>query len=325
MTPWQTIYKNNIKTSKQLIEFLGLDNACAQTILQKSSFALNLPKRLAKKIDVKNILSDPIFLQFVPQVQENHKKANFSNDPVGEMQIKSSAAPRLLVKYCKRALLTTTQACAMHCRYCFRREYDYSAPKGFSAEIAQIKEDPSLKEVILSGGDPLSLPNHTLKSLIDDLSSIAHLTRLRFHTRFAIGIPERIDSAFLQILEQTRLKVWFVIHLNHPVELDADVIAALAKVQKLGICVLNQAVLLKGVNDSIEVLEELAEKLIDAGILPYYLHQLDRVQGAAHFEVDPARGVELIEQLRTKTSGFGVFKYVQEVAAKASKLPIFKL
>jgi KamA family protein len=214
----------------------------------------------------------------------------------------------------------------MNCRFCFRQNYDYETQdKTFAQEIELIRQDPSLSEIILSGGDPLSLSNETLTNLIRQLDQIPHLERLRFHTRFPIGIPERIDKEFLALLEQIRLQVFFIIHSNHPSELDAQVLSALKKIQKLGIPVLNQAVLLHGVNDNIPTLKALCEKLAGNGILPYYLHQLDRVQGAAHFEVSEEKGRALIAELTELMSGYAVPKYVKEEAGEPSKTSLLEV
>lgn len=317
---WKNILKHNYTSPEELALFLELDVEQRQELIQKSAFPLNLPKRLAEKIEKKR-LDDPILRQFVPLRSEGNKKEHFFKDPVGDRQ--AALSSKCLQKYAGRVLVLTTGACAMHCRYCFRQNFDYAPLQtGFLAELSLIRADLSVKEVILSGGDPLSLGNTQLKELITNISNIPHIKRIRFHTRFPIGIPERIDEEFLAILAHTTTQLWFVIHSNHPRELDGDVVAALKKVQKLGIPVLNQWVLLKGVNDTIDVLQELCEKLIDHGILPYYLHQLDRVEGAAHFEVSQEEGRALINELNTRLSGYGVPKYVQEIAGEPSKTPI---
>ncbi|MCC5831654.1 MAG: KamA family radical SAM protein [Chlamydiales bacterium] len=275
--------------------------------------------RLARKIEKGN-REDPILKQFAPHPEEALQNTLYSADPVGDQQ--SRCAPKSLKKYDRRILLLTTQACAMHCRYCFRQNFAYAKQKEFALELDQIKADNDLREVILSGGDPLSLSDRVLKELVKELSFIPHLKRLRFHTRFPIGIPERITQEFLKILSDCPLQTWFVIHCNHPRELDSDVLAALKSIQRLGIPVLNQAVLLRGVNDTIEILQELCERLADNGIQPYYLHQLDRVQGAARYEVTQEEGRRLIEELRKRLSGYAVPAYVQEIAGKPSKTPL---
>lgn len=309
---WQEILRTSITSWETLCSFLELDLPKIQGL----KFPLLLPLRLAEKMEKRNP-HDPLFKQFVPTLAETVQNPLYLLDPVGDQEARCSS--KSLKKYAQRILLVTTSACAMHCRYCFRQKFTYSQEKGFEEELEQIKSDLTLREVILSGGDPLSLSDRVLENLIEGLSSFSHLKRLRFHTRFPIGIPERITPDFLAILEKCPLQTWFVIHCNHPRELDNEVLRSLKAIQKLGIPVLNQAVLLKGVNDRIDVLHELSENLVDNGIQPYYLHQLDRVQGAAHFEVDREIGLKLIDELRKRIAGYAVPAYVQEVAGEGSK------
>ncbi len=206
---------------------------------------------------------------------------------------------------------------------CFRNGFDYLQNENFfEKELEAIENDPTLTEIILSGGDPLSLSNEQLSHLIQKLARIPHLKRLRFHTRFPIGIPERIDNGFLEILKQCRLQTFFVLHCNHPKELDAEIFQAMRSIQLLGIPVLNQAVLLKDVNDSPETLKELMQLLADHGITSYYLHQLDKAEGAAHFEVAEEKGRELITQIASSLSGYAVPKYVREIPGKTHKTPL---
>ena len=323
MVAWRQVQRQNFTCWKKLTEFLQLDSAHFPDILKDSKFPLNLPLRLAQKIK-KNTWDDPILLQFLPINKEKEIVSGFNADPVGDHKARQSS--KLLKKYQGRALLVCTSSCAMNCRFCFRQNYDYETQdKTFAEEIELIRQDPTLSEIILSGGDPLSLSNETLTSLIRKLDQIPHLERLRFHTRFPIGIPERIDEEFLSLLEQIRLQVFFVIHSNHPSELDAQVLSALKKIQKLGIPVLNQTVLLRGVNDNITTLKALCEKLAANGILPYYLHQLDRVQGAAHFEVSEEEGRALIAELTELMSGYAVPKYVKEEAGEPSKTSLLQV
>ncbi len=307
---WQKLLREAFTSLDELSAFLELP------LPSHSRFPLKLPRRLANKIEKGNP-HDPILLQFVPDSQELLQLPNFTADPVSDTKARCTA--KSLKKYRGRTLLLTTGACAMHCRYCFRQHFDYARGKAFEKELSEFKKDLSLDEIILSGGDPLSLPDRILKELLDQLESISHLKRIRFHTRFPIGIPERITPDFLQILEQCEKQIWFVVHINHPKELDRDVIEALKAIQRLAIPVLNQSVLLKGVNDSLEVLKNLSESLINHGISPYYLHQIDRVEGGAHFEVSVEKGRELIEQLTEELSGYGIPRYVQEIAGKKSK------
>jgi EF-P beta-lysylation protein EpmB len=323
MIPWRQVQRQNFTCWKKLASFLELDPVHFPKILKTSHFPLNLPLRLAQKIE-KNTWEDPILLQFLPQQKERIRAPGFKKDPVGDSEARQTS--KLLKKYQGRALLACTSSCAMNCRFCFRQNYEYETEvKGFDKEIELLQEDSTLTEIILSGGDPLSLSNETLDKLIGQLDQIPHLKRLRFHTRFPIGIPERINEPFLALLEKRRMQVFFVVHSNHPSELDDEVLLALKKIQKLGIPVLNQTVLLKDVNDNIPVLKALCERLSDHGIIPYYLHQLDRVQGSAHFEVSEERGKELIEQLTELLSGYAVPKYVKEEAGEASKTMLSEL
>lgn len=317
---WRKIQRTNFTSLDELASYLELDKNARRLLLMKPAFVLNLPRRLASKIQ-KNCLSDPILRQFVPLIEEEKKTLGFVADPVGDSAVQCS--PKLLHKYEGRALLVSTSACAMHCRYCFRKNYPYETQnKGYEKELALLTADSSIEEVILSGGDPLSLSNESLYDLLTQLQNIPHIKRIRFHTRFPIGIPERIDEDFINCLKDHPFQYWFVVHVNHPIELDEDVLQALGKIQKLGIPVLNQAVLLKGVNDSKEVLEALFRKLSNQGIFAYYLHQLDKVQGSAHFEVEESKGLELIRYLETVLPGYAVPKYVREISGQPSKTPI---
>lgn len=323
VSEWKAVLRTNIRSWQELAKFLQLtEDQCIQ-ITDGGSFPLNLPLRLARKIE-RGRLDDPILRQFLPLQDEERVIPGFTNDPVGDCSAR--AEERLLHKYAGRLLLTASSACAMHCRYCFRRHFDYAqGGTTFLAELDHIRGDSTLSEVILSGGDPLSLPNPALLRLIKELESIPHLRRLRFHTRFPIGIPERIDEELLSILAASSLQSWFVIHCNHPRELDADVISALQRVLRLGIPVLNQSVLLRGVNDNEETLLELCLKLVNSGFTPYYLHQLDRVAGAAHFEVEESRGFELMRHLERNLPGYGVPRYVREVAGGYAKSALHPL
>lgn len=315
---WREIQRRNITQIEELINFLELSEEQASKILDRSHFRLNIPLRLVQKIE-KKTLFDPLLKQFLPQVEEEKEVIGFHSDPVGETV--SKCAPRMLHKYHGRVLLVTTNSCVMHCRYCFRRHFDYAtSDRNFEKEVELIRNDSSIKEVILSGGDPLSLSNRILGELLQQLESISHLTKLRIHTRFPIGIPERVDKELVEILTKSRLKVYFVIHTNHPKELDDHLFSYLHRLQKKGVVLLNQSVLLKGVNDDLDTLRELFETLVDQGVIPYYLHQLDRVEGGAHFEVTKERGHKLIDELRKLLPGYAVPRYVQEIAGAPYKV-----
>jgi KamA family protein len=208
----------------------------------------------------------------------------------------------------------------MHCRFCFRQNFPYETETyGFEEELAYIAQETTLTEIILSGGDPLSLSDGQLLALFQALDEMPHIERIRFHTRFPIGIPERIDDSFLQVLEGSTKQIIFIVHCNHARELDSDVVAALRRILKLGIPVLNQSVLLHGVNDGEEPLLELSEALVQGGVLPYYLHLLDLVEGAAHFSVSDERAKELIRYLQDHISGYAVPRLVREIPGQPSK------
>lgn len=317
MNTWRDQLRKNFTSLDQLTDFLCLTKEQREKLSIRPSFTLNVPTRLAEKMK-KGSIDDPLFLQFVALKEEQVCTEGFEDDPVKDGCFQKTS--NLLQKYAKRALLISTSACAMHCRFCFRQAYPYeSGPKEFKEELEIIRNDTSLDELILSGGDPLSLSERVLEELFAELKAIPHLKRVRFHTRFPIGIPERIDTAFLELVKDLPFQVWFVIHCNHPLELDAEVIESFNRLRKLGIPILSQTVLLKGVNDSEIVLETLYREFVNAGIQPYYLHQLDRVRGAAHFEVPIERGFELMRHLERTLPGYAVPKYVQEIPHKESK------
>lgn len=314
MENWRQIQKNNIRDWDSLRDFLNLEDP--SPFFKDRNFPLNIPRRLAKKIEKGNP-NDPLLLQFFSHQQENISSSGFSTDPVEETSFQKTS--RLLQKYPGRVLLIASSACAMHCRFCFRKNYPYTpSSNDFSRELDIIAADSSLHEVILSGGDPLSLSDEVLSDLIENLSAIPHLKLLRFHTRFPIGIPERITPGFVQILKASRLQTIFTLHTNHPRELDSDLFEAL---QTLQVPILSQTVLLKGVNDQFETLKTFFLTLVQNGVIPYYLHQLDRVQGTAHFEVPTEVGKKLIKSLREALPGYAVPTYVQEVPHRLSKTP----
>lgn len=189
----------------------------------------------------------------------------------------------------------------------------------YEKELEYLRNNSSLREVILSGGDPLSLSDNSLKSLLKAINCIPHIDRIRFHTRFPIGIPERIDNSFLETLQSSKKQIIFILHINHHQELDDAIFEAIKKIQSLGIPTLNQSVLLKGVNDNVETLSQLYWKLTSKGVIPYYLHQLDRVEGSSHFEVEKAKGVMLIQQLQNTLPGYAIPRYVEEIPGSLSK------
>lgn len=315
---WRSIQKNNFNKLSILLDYLDMSQENRDYFLQKHPFVLNLPTRLAAKIK-KNDPNDPILKQFVPTQLELSDEG--LQDPVEEMSFQKTSS--LLQKYEGRALLITNSACAMHCRYCFRKNYPYQ-PSIFKQELELVQQDTSIEEILLSGGDPLSLSDDTLFNLLESLDAIAHLKRIRFHTRFVIGIPERIHDGFLKKLKTLSKQIIFVIHINHKNELDQDIIQACKALMFLGIPVLSQTVLLKDVNDNAPTLIALFKELINCGIIPYYLHQFDPVKGSMHFEVNQEEGLKIYQQLRAHLPGYAVPTYVQEIAHQKSKTPLYE-
>lgn len=267
---------------------------------------------------------DPLLRQVLPLDEELVPVQGFTADPVGDLAAQGDGG--VLHKYHGRALMITTGVCAVHCRFCFRRQYPYEDNPGigdrWQAAVSQVAGDLSLEEVILSGGDPLTMSDGPLAELAGRLAAISHVRRLRVHTRLPIVIPQRVTGELLGWLRGTRLVPLLVVHANHPRELDANVEAALGRLVDAGIQVLNQAVLLRGVNDDADTLVELSRRLLDCRVLPYYLHQLDRVTGAAHFEVPAEVGRALIEELTARLPGYAVPKYVREIPGAPAKVRI---
>jgi EF-P beta-lysylation protein EpmB len=319
--PWRLALRTAIRDPLELCRLLQLPqswHAPAQRAAQR--FGVFVTHSFLSRIRPGDP-HDPLLRQVLPLEAECDDAPGFVDDPVGDAH--AELAPGLLRKYQSRALLVTTGACAVHCRYCFRREYPYEElPRGLEAwqpALDALAADESIDEVLLSGGDPLTLVDAQLAVLAERLAAIGHLRRLRIHTRLPIVIPERVTDALLSWLRGTRLTPIVVVHVNHPAELDEAVLAALARLVDAGIPVLNQAVLLRGVNDDAGVLAELSRRLVDCRVLPYYLHQLDRVRGAAHFEVPVERGLALIGELRARLPGYAVPRYVQEIPGDPGK------
>jgi EF-P beta-lysylation protein EpmB len=268
--------------------------------------------------------ADPLLRQALPLGLEHTEVPGFSPDPVGDHA--ALIAPGVLNKYRGRVLLTATGACAVHCRYCFRRAFPYAdenaSADGFRAALERIAADASIHEVILSGGDPLTLSDRRLAGFAQELAAISHVRRLRVHTRLPVVLPSRVGDALLGALTGTRLPVVMVVHANHANELDTEVRAALAELKRTCAALLNQSVLLRGVNDSVPALADLSEALSEAGALPYYLHLLDRAAGTAHFEVPEHEARALHAQLCARLPGYLVPRLVREVAGAPAKVVI---
>jgi EF-P beta-lysylation protein EpmB len=268
---------------------------------------------------------DPLLLQVLPQAVETNPVQGFDPDPLGE----SSSMPEkgLLWKYQGRILTLSAGSCSIHCRFCFRRYFPCSSGDFPQADwhtiLERTKNELSIHELILSGGDPLLLPDEKIGELLEKFAEIPHLRRIRFHSRLPITIPNRITNDLLSALWKTRLPVFFVVHVNHPAEIDGEVASSFARLIDAGIPVLSQGVLLRGINDRAEILAELFERLVDLRVIPYYLHQLDRVAGSAHFEVPEAEGIALVKRLRAMLPGYAVPRYVRETIGGAYKEVLF--
>lgn len=321
---WHRALAEAIRDPDELVDLLRLPDECREPARRAAKlFPLLVPRSFLDRIRPGDP-ADPLLLQVLPLGAEEQEVAGFINDPVGDDGARR--APGLLQKYTGRALMIATGACAVHCRYCFRRHYPYGdEPRrldDWEPALAAIEADTTLHEVILSGGDPLMLTDARLETLIARIGSIPHVTRLRVHTRLPIVLPERVTETLLELLTSAEPTPIVVVHANHPQELTDTCPAALRRLIQAGIPVLNQAVLLRGINDSADVLAELCERLVDLGVMPYYLHQLDRVNGAAHFEVPDSTGLDLIDELRRRLPGYAVPRYVREVAGDESKRPV---
>jgi EF-P beta-lysylation protein EpmB len=308
-----------ITDPQELICELGLDPALlSQAQAAAAAFRLRVPRSYFSRIRHGDP-NDPLLRQVLPIGAELTDTSDYTADPLGERA--AIRAPGLLQKYRGRALLITTSACAVHCRYCFRREFPYTSDR-LTEALAEIAGDSSIEEVILSGGDPLSLSDSRLTSLTDAIQRIPHLRRLRVHTRQPVVLPSRVDEGLTQWLTQLRLPVVFVLHVNHPNEIDGDVRAACAMLRDSGVTLLNQTVLLQGVNDDAAVLAELSRTLFDTGVLPYYLHVLDHVRGAAHFDVPEERARVIAGQLASQMSGYLVPRLTREIYGAPAKVTL---
>lgn len=321
---WQSHWRNSIRDPKELLKTLGLQGFEGLLSAEATQqFNLRVPRGFAAKMRYGDI-NDPLLRQVLPVLDEQTITTGFSIDAVGDMASRQEAG--ILHKYQGRALLITTGSCAINCRYCFRRHFPYADETAsinqWQQAIHYLTQDESISELLLSGGDPLSLSTEKLKRLCDQLKPIKHIKRLRFHTRLPVVLPNRIDHEFVTWLASLPFQCVFVIHANHPNELDEAFGAAIVKLKQCGVTVLNQSVLLKGINDNADVLIQLSEQLFRYGVLPYYLHSLDKVQGAAHFQVDTYHAKELLSEIMKRLPGYLVPKLVQEIAGQAHKTPI---
>ncbi|RMF41075.1 MAG: EF-P beta-lysylation protein EpmB [Planctomycetota bacterium] len=317
---WQQSLREAVRSGRQLCRLLGIDPQIAGTAAE-GDFPVFAPREFIARMEPGNP-SDPLLLQVLATAPESHPGG--VDDPVGDMR--SLAAPGMLQKYAGRALVIASGACAIHCRYCFRRHFPYQSspptPTVWQGWLQQLRRDPSIEEVILSGGDPLSLVDSQLSKLVATLRAIPSVHRLRIHTRFPVVIPARVTDSLLAALRTWERGLFVVLHVNHANEIDAEVEWAVQRLRRAGAVLLNQAVLLRGVNDSAEVQVELCRRLVNLQVIPYYLHQLDPVRGAMHFQVDDATARRILVELRQRLPGYAVPELVREIPGAPSKTPL---
>lgn len=317
---WLEDLANAFNDPKALLQFLELDEAqFLQDIQARKLFPLRVPRPFAEKMQ-KGDRYDPLFLQAMSLADEFLEAEGFVTDPLEEQH---SPAPNILHKYHNRLLFMLKNSCAINCRYCFRRHFPYnevkSSKESWSKSLAYIAQHSELEEIILSGGDPLMAKDHELAWILQALEAIPHIKTLRIHSRLPVVIPNRITAELCELFKNSRLNVVLVTHINHANEIDAAFHEKMAALKASGVVLLNQSVLLKGVNDHAETLKALSDKLFDYGILPYYLHLLDKVKGASHFYVDDNQAFHIYKSLQRITSGYLVPKLAREIAFEPNK------
>ncbi len=321
-SPWQQDLARAISDPAHLLTRLNLDAALLPAARAAAAqFPLRVTEHYLNLIEPGK-LQDPLLRQVLPLADELVPTPGFSTDPVGDAQASSGAG--LLHKYQGRALLITTGACAIHCRYCFRRHFPYQADNAlrhWQALLTQLTAQPELTEVILSGGDPLCLSDQRLDALISQIEAVPHIQRLRLHSRLPLVLPNRLTNTLISRLQQSRLHTSLVLHTNHPTELSPALLPGLHALRQADVTLLNQSVLLAGVNDCVATLKQLSETLFAYGILPYYLHVLDPVQGAAHFAVAGSTRQQIAAELRAQLPGYLLPRIVREVVGAPAKLP----
>lgn len=328
---WQREMAEAVASLDELLSLVGLSASDfpgpqADALAAARDFPLRVPRAFVRRMR-RGDPHDPLLLQVLPLAAEKMPWPGQSRDPLEEAA--TVVIPGLLHKYRGRALLIVTGACAVHCRYCFRRHFPYAEQRlAYDQALEYLAADPSIEEILLSGGDPLSLPDEKLATLARDLAEIPHLRRLRVHSRVPIVVPSRIDDALISWLGSTepaaggRWQTVLVLHANHAREVDSAVSSAVLRLRGAGTTVLNQSVLLRGVNDNVEALVDLSRALFESGILPYYLHQLDRVEGAGHFAVEDDTALGLQRALLQRLPGYLVPRLVREVPGEPSKVPL---
>jgi len=321
---WQQQMQNALRSPKQLIDYLGLpENMSRDAQWGHQQFPVAVPLAYANRMNPENP-QDPLLRQVLPLADEQHSLPGYSSDAVGDLE--KMPVPGVIHKYHGRLLLITTAACAINCRYCFRRHFPYrqasASRQNWTAALNYLDEHKEVNEVILSGGDPLMLSNSKLQELGQQLCKIKHVKRIRIHSRLPVVLPDRVDEGLTDFLEQLPLQKLIVIHANHSAELDQQVQTALKRLSNTGVTLLNQSVLLKGINDHPETLCDLSERLFECAVMPYYLNLLDKVQGSAHFDLDLERASHIMHQMRSRISGYLVPRLVRENPGEAYKLPV---
>lgn len=320
---WQKELARGFNDPRKLLEYLAISpDKFSASFAARKLFPLRVPLPFVQRMERGNP-RDPLLLQVMTDQQEFDQPDGYIGDPLAEQ---SSVLPGLLHKYQNRVLLMVRTGCAINCRYCFRRHFPYqdNSPNqaGFKDVANYIAQRPQINEIILSGGDPLMANDQQLATLFELLAPIKHLTRIRIHTRLPVVIPARITEQFIKLCADSRFNIVMVLHINHPNEIDQEVIEAVATLKQAGMTLLNQAVLLKDVNDNAECQIALSEALFNAGILPYYLHLLDKVEGASHFDSPEDQAIAMMRELHQQLPGFLVPKLVREIGGQAHKTPI---
>jgi EF-P beta-lysylation protein EpmB len=320
---WQQLLSQGIRSSDELLALLEIDPAETGIQPPYGEFPLRVPRGFANRM-TRGDSHDPLLLQVLPTAIESKETPGYDCDPLDELC--AMPAPGLLHKYRGRALLTVTGACAIHCRYCFRRHFPYGDANPVNGNLQEslhyLRQHADIHEIILSGGDPLMLSDARLQSLAEQLAGVPQLQTLRIHTRLPIVLPERVDQGLLEWIGRQHLQIVIVVHCNHPNEIDMSVTTALQRLRAAGATLLNQSVLLHGINDDAAILIRLSESLFAAGVLPYYLHLLDKVQGAAHFAVDPETAKEIHATTRAALPGYLVPRLVQDIPGQPGKTPL---
>lgn len=320
---WQKILAQGYANASDLLAFLKLPVDLAHESAEQQ-FKTRVPRAFADLMEVGNA-NDPLLMQVLAARDELEEIPGFAQDPLGEKE--TNRVKGLLHKYHGRVLLTISSACAINCRYCFRRHFPYEnnnpGREGWRAVVEYIKNDPSIKEVIFSGGDPLLASDKVIFELCAQLEEIPHVKIVRFHSRMPVVLPERIDASFIQHLSAISLQKVMVLHANHPNEIDPRVETACRSLRDAGCQLLNQSVLLRNVNDDEFILKELSERLFNCGVLPYYLHLLDKILGAAHFDLPLEKAISIHEKLQALLPGYLVPRLAREEAGKPNKTLVY--